>query len=107
LAMLAASLEPPPGFAPIAYDVPPPSSDEATFLRQPVVLFDGPGFAPPPPIPVSFLPPPPPEFVALASPLPPIGPFFLPVPVVPYSLNTPWTRPPASVRPPPPAPIQR
>jgi uncharacterized caspase-like protein len=107
LGMLAASLEPPPGFAPIAYDVPPPSPDEVTFLRQPVVLFDGAVFAPPPPIPVSFLPPRPPQFVALAPPAPPIGPFFLPVPVGPSSLNPPWTHPPASVRPPPPAPSQR
>jgi uncharacterized caspase-like protein len=86
LARLAAAFYPPPAFVPLAYDdVPPPPPDEVVYLSQPVVVFDGPGFYPPPPIPVLFLPPPPPAFVVLAPPPDPIGPFFLPAPVLPFA----------------------
>ena len=110
LARLAAAYDPPPSFAPMAFaDVEPPPPDEVVYLSQPFVVFDGPGFLPPPPIPVFFCPPPPPEFVVLAPPPPPIGVFFLPVPVVvPFiSGPRPWGRPPAFVQAPPRAPIQQ
>jgi uncharacterized caspase-like protein len=109
LARLAAAYEPPPSFAPMAFaDVEPPPPDEVAYLSQPVVMFDGPGFLPPPPIPDFFCPPPPPEFVALAPPPPPIGAFFLPVPVVSFfSGPRPWVAPPAFVQPPPRPPIQQ
>ncbi len=109
LARLAAAYDPPPSFVPMAFaDVGPPPPDEVVYLTQPVVLFDGPGFLPPPPIPVFFCPPPPPEFVVLAPPPRPIGAFFLPVPVVPFiSGPRPWVRPPAFVQAPPRPPIQQ
>jgi uncharacterized caspase-like protein len=89
LAILAASLEPPPAFAAIDYDVPPPPPDEVVYVDRPVLMFSDPDFdfVPPPPPPVFFLPPPPPEFVVLEPPPPPIGlyilpqPFFVPFPV--------------------------
>src|SRR5450756_2641927 len=65
LAILTAPLEPPPAFAVIDYDVPPPPPDEIVYVDRPVLMFSDPefGFAPPPP--VFFLPPPPPDFVVL------------------------------------------
>jgi uncharacterized caspase-like protein len=109
LARLAAAYEPPASFVPMAFaDVGPPPPDEVAYLSQPVVVFDGPGFLPPPPVPDFFCPPPPPEFVALAPPPPPIGAFFLPVPVVPLIVGPrPWVRPPAFVQTPPRSPIQQ
>src|SRR5579871_4109378 len=109
LARLAAAYDPPPSFAPMAFaDVEPPPPDEVMYLSQPAVVFDGPGFLPPPPVPAFFLPPPAPEFVVLPPPPPPIGAFFLPVPVVPFiSGPRPWVRPPAFVQAPPRAPIQQ
>jgi uncharacterized caspase-like protein len=109
LARLAAAYEPPASFVPMAFaDVGPPPPDEVAYLSQPVVVFDGPGFLPPPPVPDFFCPPPPPEFVALAPPLPPIGAFFLPVPLVPLIVGPrPWVRPPAFVQTPPRSPIQQ
>ncbi|HKD24645.1 MAG TPA: caspase family protein [Xanthobacteraceae bacterium] len=109
LARLAAAYDPPPSFAPMAFaDVEPPPPDEVVYLSQPVVVFDGPGFLPPPPVPEFFCPPPPPEFVVLAPPPAPIGAFFLPVPVVPFiSGPRPWVRPPAFVQAPPRPPIQQ
>jgi uncharacterized caspase-like protein len=109
LARLAAAYEPPASFVPMAFgDVEPPPPDEVAYLSQPAVLFDGPGFLPPPPVPDFFCPPPPPEFVALAPPPPPIGAFFLPVPVVPLIAGPrPWVRPPAFVQAPPRSPIQQ
>ena len=75
LAILTAPLEPPPAFAMIDYDVPPPPPDEIVYVDRPVLAFSDPefDFAPPPPPPVYFLPPPPPDFVVLAPPPPPIG----------------------------------
>jgi uncharacterized caspase-like protein len=135
LAMLSAAADPPPAFAPIDYDVPPPPPDEVVYISQPIVVFEGPGFLPPPPIPVFFLPPPA-VFIVLEP--PPFGPFFLPVPVIYYvdrdrdrdrdghrDRDGDWrkdrngdrdqnreraakfVRPPASVRPPPGAPVQQ
>ena len=60
LAILSAAIVPPTTFAAFAYDVPPPPPDEVVYLNQPVILFDGPGFAPAPPPPLFLLPPPPP-----------------------------------------------
>ncbi len=109
LARLAAAYDPPPAFVPMAFaDVEPPPPDEVVYLTQPFVVFDGPGFLPPPPIPVFFCPPPPPEFVVLAPPPRPLGAFFLPLPVVPFiSGPRPWVRPPAFVQAPPRPPIQQ
>jgi uncharacterized caspase-like protein len=89
LAILTAPLEPPPAFAVIDYDVPPPPPYEIDYVDRPVLMFSDPefDFAPPPPAPVFFLPPPPPDFVILEPPPPPIGlfilpqPFFVPIPV--------------------------
>lgn len=83
LAILTAPLEPPPSFAMIDYDVPPPPPDEIVYVERPVFAFSDPefGFAPPPPPPVYFLPPPPPDFVVLEPPPPPIGLFILPQPL--------------------------
>ena len=105
LSRLAAAFDPPASFTPMAdLDVPPPPPDEVAYLNQPQIVFDGPGFLPPPPVPVYFLPPPPPAFIVLAPPPPPIGAFFLPVPLF---TARPWGRPPAFVVVPPAAPIQR
>jgi uncharacterized caspase-like protein len=89
LAILTAPLEPPPAFAVIDYDVPPPPPDEIVYVDRPVLMFSDPefDFAPPPPPPLFFLPPPPPDFIILEPPLLPIGlfilpqPFFVPIPV--------------------------
>ncbi|MEO6382062.1 MAG: caspase family protein [Nitrobacter sp.] len=83
LAILAAVLEPPPTFAMIDYDVPPPPPDEIVYVDRPVLMFSDPefDFAPPPPPPLFFLPPPPPDFVVLEPPPPPVGLFFLPTPL--------------------------
>ena len=101
LAILTAPLEPPPSFAVIDYDVPPPPPDEIVYVDRPVLVFSDPefDFVPPPPPPVFFLPPPPPDFVVLAPPIAPIGlfilpqPFFVPIPV--------YVQPPVYVAPPP------
>src|SRR5216684_5234751 len=89
LAILIASLEPPPSFAVIDYDVPPPPPDEIVYVDRPVLMFSDLefDFAPSPPPPLFFLPPPPPDFIVLEPPPPPIGlfilpqPFFVPIPV--------------------------
>ncbi len=101
LAILTAPVEPPPSFAMIDYDVPPPPPDEIVYVDRPVLLFGDPvfGFAPPPPPPVYYLPPPPPDFVVLAPPLAVVGLFVLPQPVfVPIPV---FVRPPVYVAPPP------
>ncbi len=83
LAILTAPIEPPPTFAMMDYDVPPPSPEEVVYVDRPVLLFGDPvfGFAPPPPPPVYFCPPPPPDFVVLAPPLAVVGLFVLPQPM--------------------------
>ena len=75
LAILTAPLEPPPTFAVIDYDVPPPPPDEIVYVDRPVLVFGDPefDFVPPPPPPVFFLPPPPEDFVVLEPPPPPVG----------------------------------
>jgi uncharacterized caspase-like protein len=83
LAILTAPLEPPPAFAVIDYDVPPPPPDEIVYVDRPVLYFSDPDFdfLPPPPPPLFFLPPPPPDFIILEPPPPPIGLFILPQPL--------------------------
>jgi uncharacterized caspase-like protein len=101
LALRAMALEPPPSFAEIDYDVPPPPPEEGVYIDRPVLAFDDPdfGFAPPPPPPVYFLPPPPLEFIVLPEPPLPIEAFVLPIPVfVPIPV---WCDPPLYVAPPP------
>src|ERR1700730_7135035 len=85
LARLAAPVDSPPALRSEGYDVPPPPPDEVVYLGQPVLVFDGPGFLPPPPFPVFFLPPPPPAYIVLAPPPPPLGAVFLPTPVIPLA----------------------
>lgn len=101
LAALNAMLQPPPSFAMVDYDVPPPPPDEIVYVDRPVVYFGDPdfGFAPPPPPPIYFLPPPPPDFVVLAPPIVAVGLFLLPRPMfVPMPA---YVRPPVYVQPPP------
>ncbi|MFT4279597.1 MAG: caspase family protein, partial [Rhodopseudomonas sp.] len=101
LEILAAALEPPPSFAMIDYDVPPPPPDEIVYVDRPVLMFSDPefDFPPPPPPPVYLLPPPPPDFVELPPPPPPIGLFYLPRPLfVPIPA---YVQPPVYVQPPP------
>jgi uncharacterized caspase-like protein len=101
LAILSAALEPPPSFAMISYDVPPPPPDEFVYVDRPVFYFGDPefGFAPPPPPPVFFLGPPPDDFVVLAPPLVVAGLFLLPRPM--FVPMPGFVRPPAYVRGPP------
>jgi uncharacterized caspase-like protein len=101
LAILTAPLEPPPTFAMMDYDVPPPPPAEVVYVDRPVLYFSDPdfGFVPPPPPPVYFCPPPPPDFVVLAPPLAVVGLFVLPQPVfVPIPA---FYSPPVYVAPPP------
>ncbi|MBU6461866.1 MAG: caspase family protein [Bradyrhizobium sp.] len=101
LSILTASLEPPPSFAMLDYDIPPPPPDEIVYVDRPVLYFGDPDFdfAPPPPPPVYFLPPPPPDFVVLPPPYAPVGLFILPQPVfVPVPV---FVRPPVYVAAPP------
>jgi len=101
LTILTAQLDPPPSFAMLDYDVPPPPPDEDVYVDRPVLYFGDPdfGFIPPPPPPVYFLPPPPPDFVVLAPPFVAVGLFILPQPVfVPIPV---FCRPPVYVAPPP------
>jgi uncharacterized caspase-like protein len=99
LAILRAALEPPPTFAFIDFGVPPPPPAELVFVDRPILVFAGPGWAPPPRPPLMFLPPRPHEFAVLPPPPRPSGRFALPLPapkVIPV-----FVRPPSSVRPPP------
>jgi uncharacterized caspase-like protein len=95
LGMLSAAYEPPPDFAVFDFGVPPPPPAELDFIDQPVVIFAGPRFAPPPPPPPRFLPPRPPEFAHLPPPPPPGERFGLPVPTA--AVIPAFVRPPASV----------
>ena len=83
LAILSAALEPPPSFAMMDYDVPPPPPDEIAYVDRPVFYFGDPEFAlaPPPPPPLFFLGPPPDDFVVLAPPIFVAGLFILPRPM--------------------------
>jgi uncharacterized caspase-like protein len=99
LAILSAALEPPPSFAMIDYDVPPPPPDEIVYVDRPVFYFGDPefGFAPPPPL--FFLGPPPDDFVVLAPPIFVAGLFILPRPM--FVPMPGFIRAPAYVRAPP------
>lgn len=95
LVLLAAPVGPPPSFAMIEYDVPPPPPEELNYIDRPVLAFSDPdfGFVPPPPPAVYFLPAPPPDFVVLSPPIAPVGLFvlpqsvFVPIPVFVRSPN--------------------
>ena len=109
LTILSAAIEPPPTFAMIDYDLPPPPPDEMVFVDRPVFYFGDPvfAFAPPPPPPIYFLPPPPADFVVLPPPIVAVGigvgigvglfvlprPAFVPIPA--------FVRPPVYVAAPP------
>lgn len=104
LAMLSAAIDAPPDFAVFDFGVPPPSPDELEFVDQPIVIFEGPRFRPPPRPPVFFLPVRPREFSALPPPPPPRERFRLPTPAaatVPAFVRPPRT---VAMRPPPPGP---
>ena len=101
LAILTQPLEPPPQFAMIDYDIPPPPPEETIYVDRPVLAFSDPefDFAPPPPPPVFFLPPPPPDFVVLEPPPPSVDFFVLPQPLfVPIPV---YVVAPVNVAPPP------
>jgi len=99
LALRAFASEPPASFAPIDYDVPPPSSEELPYVERPVLEFADADFPPPPPLPIYFLPPPPLELIELPPPPPPIEVFALPIPIfVPIPV---WCHRPVHVAPPP------
>jgi uncharacterized caspase-like protein len=105
LAMLAAAYDPPPDFAYYDFGVPPPPPYELGYVDQPVIIFAGPRYAPPPRPPLFFLPPRPREFAALPPPPPQRERFALPTPVGPAVPG--FVRPPRSVEfrgPPPGAP---
>ena len=105
LAMLAAAYDPPPDFAYYDFGVPPPPPDELGYVDQPIIIFAGPRYAPPPRPPLFFLPLRPHAFATLPPPPPPRERFFLPIPVGP-AVPT-FVRPPRSVEfrgPPPGAP---
>jgi uncharacterized caspase-like protein len=102
LAMLSAAIDAPPDFAVFDFGVPPPPPDELEFVDQPIIMFEGPRFRPPPRPPAFFLPPRPREFSALPPPPPPRERFNLPVPAaatVPAFVRPPRT---VAVRPSPP-----
>jgi hypothetical protein len=94
LAMIGAPPDPAPNFAFFDFGVPPPPPDEMGFVDQPVVMFWGPGYAPPPRPPALFLPPRSREFSVLPPPPPSRERFALPTPgvaVVPVFVKPPRT----------------
>ena len=95
LAMLAAAYDPPPDFAYYDFGVPPPPPYELGYVDQPVIIFAGPRYAPPPRPPLFFLPLRPREFAVLPPPPPPRERFFLPIPARPPVPT--FVRPPRSV----------
>ena len=104
LAMLGAVVDAPPDFALFDFGVPPPPPDELEFVDQPIVIFEGPRFRPPPQPPAFFLPARPREFSALPPPPPPRERFNLPIPAaaaIPIFIRPPHT---VAMRPPPPGP---
>ncbi|MGB9114622.1 caspase family protein [Bradyrhizobium sp.] len=82
LTHLGAAIAPPPKFARMDCDVPPPLPDELEYVERSVLVLDDPAFAfePPQPSPVYFLEPPPPEFLDLKPPGAPSGAHTLPAP---------------------------
>ena len=107
LAMLAAAYDPPPDFAYYDFGVPPPPPDELGYVDQPVIIFAGPRYAPPPRPPLFFLPPRPREYAVLPPPPPQLrsaSPCLIPARVRPFPR---FARPPRCVEfhgPPPGAP---
>jgi len=93
-----ATLEPPPSFLMIDYDVPPPTPPEIVYVDRPVLYFDNThfGYAPPPP--VLFLPPPSPDFVTLAPPRLSVDRYVLPAPA--YIPVPGWVEPAHGISPP-------
>src|SRR5579862_4868848 len=105
LAMLAAAYEPPPDFAYYDFGVPPPPPDELDYVDQPIIIFAGPRYAPPPRPPLFFLPPRPREYAVLPPPPAARARFALPIPAGPAVPA--FVRPPRGVEfrgPPPGAP---
>ncbi|HEX4409484.1 MAG TPA: caspase domain-containing protein [Xanthobacteraceae bacterium] len=98
LAMLSVPLEPPPDYPQFDFGVPPPPPDEVGFIDQPVIIFGGPGFGPPPRPRGFFLPPRPREFSDLPPPPPPRDRFALPIAGAVISA---FIRPPRTVAVPP------
>ncbi len=98
---LSVAFEPPPRFAALAYDVPPPPPEEYVYVDRPVVYFGDPvyDFAPPPPPPLVYLPPRPVYIVDLPPPPPVYDVYALPVPAfVPVPA---YVSAPAYIAPPP------
>lgn len=79
---LAVALEPPPRFAMLAYDLPPPPPEEIVYVDRPFVSFADPSYdlVPPPPPPAFFLPPRPAYIVDLGPPPPVYAAYALPAP---------------------------
>jgi uncharacterized caspase-like protein len=92
---LRQALEPPPAFADYDFGVPPPPPAEYAYIDEPVVMFVGPRYAPPPRPPLFFLPPRPREYGALPPPPQVRERFSLPTPVGPAVPV--FVRPPRSV----------
>jgi uncharacterized caspase-like protein len=80
LAILRAETEPPPDFAFVDFGRAAAAARGIGDRRRPILVFAGPSYRPPPPLPLFFLPPRPREFVALPPPPPPRERFFLPIP---------------------------
>ena len=80
LTLLGASIDLPPTFVVFDFGFPPPRPDELAFMARPILIFEGPEFAPLPPLPVLFLPVRPREFVGLPPPPPVHERFSLPTP---------------------------
>ena len=82
LTHLGAAIGPPPKFARMDYDVPPPLPDELEYIERSVLVLDDPAlaFEAPQPTPVYFLEPSPPEFLDLKPPAAPSGAHTLPAP---------------------------
>jgi uncharacterized caspase-like protein len=80
LTHLGATIEPPPKFARMDYEVPPPLPDELEYIERTVLVFDDPAFAfePPQPSPVNFLEPSPAEFRDWMPPAAVSGGYILP-----------------------------
>jgi hypothetical protein len=84
LTRLGAAIAPPPKFARMDWDVPPPLPDELEYVERSVLVLDDPAlaFEPPQPSPVYFLEPAPPEFLDLKPPATPSGAHTLPAPTL-------------------------
>ncbi len=99
LALRAFAAEPPASFAPIDYNVPPPSPDELPYVERPAIEFTDADFPAPPALPTYVLGPPPIELIELPAPPPPVEVFALPIPIfVPLPV---WCHRPAYVAAPP------